>query len=131
MKFCERLRLARQHANLTQQEVIDRLPLKPDGKPMMAQANLAKMETSKAAKGSIYSVFIAEVCGVNPKWLANEIGQMIETPIELNNDLKSHLMVMQQLPEYARTEVIRDAIKTAELITKAKTEAKSNGTEQQ
>jgi transcriptional regulator with XRE-family HTH domain len=131
MKFCERLKLAREHAKLTQQELIDRLPLKSDGKPLMAQSNLAKMEKSQNAKGSIYSVFIAEVCGVNPKWLANEVGEMFDYSIKLNNELKTHLMVMQNLPDYARTEVIRDAIKTAELITKATTAAKENGTKTQ
>jgi transcriptional regulator with XRE-family HTH domain len=48
----------------------------------------------------------------------------------LTPEMVAHLKVMQQLPEYARTEVIRDAIKTAELINKATTIAKNNGTEQ-
>lgn len=132
MKFCERLKLAREHAGLTQQQLIDRLPLKSDGKPLMAQPNLAKMEKSVNAKGSIYSVFIAKACGISAEWLVNEVGSMIEPAYDnLSNDLKLHMKVMQDLPEYARTEVIRDAIKTAELITKATSEAKSNGTKHQ
>lgn len=132
MKFCQRLKLAREHAGLTQQQLVDRLPLKDDGKPLMAQSNLAKMEKSVNAKGSIYSVFIAKACGVSAEWLANEVGSMIEPAYNnLSSDLKLHMKVMQELPDYARTEVIRDAIKTAELITKATSEAKSNGTKHQ
>jgi transcriptional regulator with XRE-family HTH domain len=48
----------------------------------------------------------------------------------LTPDLIAHLKVMQQLPDYARTEVMRDAIKTAELINKATELAKHNGTYQ-
>lgn len=65
------------------------------------------------------------------KYVKDGDGQMFDQNINLTNELKTHLMVMQELPEYARTEVIRDAIKTAELITKATTAAKENGSKTQ
>ena len=49
---------------------------------------------------------------------------------QLNNEMLAHIKVMQLLPDYARTEVMRDAIKTAELITKAQASANKNGTSQ-
>jgi transcriptional regulator with XRE-family HTH domain len=128
MKFSERLKAAREHAQLTQQQLVDKLGFKPDGKPLMSQANLAKMEINPNAKGSIYSISIAKVCGVNPEWLSVEAGKMLSS-YDLSPELMAHMQVMQQLPGYARTEVIRDAIKTVELIAKATEDAnKPNGT---
>jgi len=49
--------------------------------------------------------------------------------VHLTPELIAHLKVMQQLPDYARTEVIRDAIKTVELISKAQAATKGNGTQ--
>lgn len=63
------------------------------------------------------------------KYVKDGDGEMFNQNYILSNELKQHMMVLQELPEYARTEVIRDAIKTAELITKATTAAKGNGTE--
>lgn len=49
-----------------------------------------------------------------------------EVDYELTPELINHLKVLQSLPDYARSEVIRDAIKTAELVAKAKNDR--NGT---
>jgi transcriptional regulator with XRE-family HTH domain len=46
---------------------------------------------------------------------------------ELNPKIKHLLKVAQNLPDYAIDEVIRDALKTAELIARAKSE--KNGTD--
>lgn len=53
-----------------------------------------------------------------------------EDEYELTPEIINHIKVLQSLPDYARTEVIRDAIKTAELITKAQSSTKHNGTTQ-
>jgi transcriptional regulator with XRE-family HTH domain len=60
--------------------------------------------------------------------LANALGVPVSqlydsSEYQLTPDMIAHLKVLQQLPDYAREEVIRDAIKTAELITKATTAA--------
>ena len=121
MKFCERLKLAREYAGLTQQQLIDRLPLKADGKPLMAQSNLAKMEKSDNAKGSIYSVFIAEACGVSPKWLANEIGEMLEKNLFYENSPEAQvLLAMQNMDAQTKYQVVK--------ISNTLAEPKANGT---
>lgn len=76
MKFNERLVAARKHAGLTQQQLIEKLPTKNDGKPMMSQANLAKMEKNPNTIGSNNSYYIAKVCNVNIEWLISGEGQM-------------------------------------------------------
>lgn len=129
MKFNERLIAARKFAGLTQQQLIEKLPPKEDGKPMMSQANLAKMEKNPNTVGSNNSYFIAKACNVSVEWLLSGVGEMEAISYDLTKELCAHLQVMQQLPDYARTEVIRDAIKTAELITKAQAATKGNGTE--
>ena len=73
-----------------------------------------------------------EICNkanISIDWLLTGKGQMLVAGYNLSNEMTAHLQVMQQLPDYARTEVIRDAIKTAELITKAQAATKGNGTE--
>jgi transcriptional regulator with XRE-family HTH domain len=64
------------------------------------------------------------------KALGVPVSQLYDsTEYQLTPDMIAHLKVLQQLPDYAREEVIRDAIKTAELISKATTAAnKKTGT---
>lgn len=71
---------------------------------------------------------IVKEAKVNYEWLKTGRGDMFDYSYHLSNELKQHLKVLQELPDYARTEVIRDAIKTAELISKATSAAKQNGT---
>lgn len=74
-----------------------------------------------------------EICtkaNVSVDWLLTGKGGIhYEPEYSLTNEMVEHLKVMQQLPGYARTEVIRDAIKTAELITKAQAEAPKHNTQ--
>jgi len=73
-----------------------------------------------------------EICNkanISIDWLLTGKGSMLIVGYNLSNEMTAHLQVMQQLPDYARTEVIRDAIKTAELITKAQAATKANGTQ--
>lgn len=124
MEMRQRLKLARKHAGLTQVELAERL------KGIITQQSLSQLETGEVA-GSAYIVQIAQACSVSPVWLATGEGEMLEQQnTYLSPEMQAHLKVLQELPEYARTEVIRDAIKTAELVTKATTAAnKNNGTE--
>jgi len=114
MTFSERLKAARAHAKLSQQELIDRLGTKPDGKPLMTQANLAKLETNPKAKGSIYTVFLARACGINPEWLANEVGEMVDGIYVHNEKIKRAVLLMQDLPDYA----VDEAIKSIDTVAK-------------
>ena len=112
MKYCDRLKQARTYAKLTQQELVDRLGLKEDGKPLMAQSNLAKMELSQVAKGSIYSSIIAEVCGVRPSWLAIEAGEMIHQYDE--KLVEEVLKVMQPMDMATRYQYLKIGATLAE-----------------
>jgi transcriptional regulator with XRE-family HTH domain len=117
MDFCDRLKLAREYAKLTQQELVDRLGQKPDGKPLMSQANLAKMESSKSAKGSIYTIFIAKACGVSPEWLANEIGPMLAEGVMVykNTPEAKVLMAMEHMDEMTKYQVVKISDSLADL----------------
>jgi transcriptional regulator with XRE-family HTH domain len=122
MTFSERVALARKHAKLSQEELANRIGC--------SQGLISKIERGDQDETGLI-VKIANVTGVNPTWLDSGEGEMLDqNNFYLTPEMKAHLAVLQELPEYARTEVIRDAIKTAELITKATTAAtKSNGTE--
>jgi transcriptional regulator with XRE-family HTH domain len=95
----------------------------------LSQEELSAMTNSVVSQGAIsalekrdsttsrYAPILAQALGV-------PVGELYEsTDYELTPDLVAHLKVLQQLPDYAREEVIRDAIKTSELITKATTAA--------
>ncbi|MDP3135931.1 MAG: helix-turn-helix transcriptional regulator [Burkholderiaceae bacterium] len=69
MKYGERLRLAREKAELTQQELAERVGMK--------QPSLAYLENpAKNAKGSEFTVKLSRVLGVSVDWLDDEIGEM-------------------------------------------------------
>lgn len=109
MKFNERLKWSRENAKLTQQELVDLLPVGEDGKPMMSQANLAKMEKNENTVGSNFSYFIAKVCNVNPEWLIFEIGDPeAETySVSVNDPEYKVIQVMQTMAPYTKTQAIR------------------------
>lgn len=119
MKFRERLILARKTAKLSQEELALKIGC--------SQGLISKLERGDQEETGLI-VKIAKATGVNPFWLDSGDGDMITGNFKYNKEMEMHLKVMQQLPDYARTEVIRDAIKTAELITKAKADTKTNGT---
>jgi transcriptional regulator with XRE-family HTH domain len=85
MDFNERLKLARNHAGLTQKALVEKLGRKADGNLLMSQANLAKMEKNPRTKGSMFTVVIAKACGVDPEWLASGVGEMLVKQNSSNN----------------------------------------------
>lgn len=109
MKFNERLKWARERAGLTQKQLVDLLPVDENNKPMMSQANLAKMEKNPNTVGSNFSYFIAKVCNVSPEWLIYEIGEPdLETYTLTSNDPEfKALKVMQQMQPYMKSQAIR------------------------
>jgi transcriptional regulator with XRE-family HTH domain len=117
MSIGDRLKLARKHAGLTQPQLANAM------NGLMTQQNISQLELG-IYKATEYAVQLATACGVRPEWLVTGEGNMVNMETyELSPDMIAHLKVLQQLPDYAREEVIRDAIKTAELITKATTAA--------
>lgn len=121
MNLGDRLKLARAFAKLTQPELSEKVG------GLISQQAISLLERNINTE-SAYVVQLAVACGVNPVWLATGTGEMIEHHYSLTPEMENHLKVMESLPDYARTEVIRDAIKTHELIDKATSAAKSNGT---
>lgn len=58
----ERLKIAREHANLTQQEL--------EAKSGVKQATISKLELGKnKTEETAYGVHLAAACGVRPQWL--------------------------------------------------------------
>lgn len=80
MNYSERLKKAREFAGLTQNGLIELLPKKPDGRPLMSQANLGRLEVNSNAQGSVFTVQLATACGVDPQWLATGEGSMVPRP---------------------------------------------------
>lgn len=119
MKLGQRIAIARKHAKLSQEELALRVGC--------TQGLISKLERGDQDETGLI-VKIAKETGVNPIWLDSEEGTFeSQNNYPISTELEYHLKVMQNLPDYARTEVIRDAIKTAELIKRAK--ADKNGTD--
>lgn len=69
MTFGQRLRLAREHAGLSQDELGERSGV--------SQKTISKLEGGRQAKSS-KTVELATVCGVREPWLSRESGPMLE-----------------------------------------------------
>lgn len=69
MNLAQRLKQARVHAGLTQKEVATRAGIE--------QPIISRLESGRA-KGSTYIAKIAFVCGVDPMWLMEGMGEMLE-----------------------------------------------------
>jgi transcriptional regulator with XRE-family HTH domain len=109
MNFNERLKWAREEAGFTQKQLVDLLPKKPDGKAMMSQANLAKMEKNDKTVGSNYSYFIAIACGISPNWLINESGDPKGITVNYKGDEPEYevLTLMQAMDEKTKKRAVR------------------------
>lgn len=103
-------------------------------KELREAKNLSQEELSALTKGEVSQGAISALekrdstTSKHGPALAKALGVPISelydsNDFELTPDMLAHLKVLQQLPDYAREEVIRDAIKTAELISKATTAA--------
>jgi transcriptional regulator with XRE-family HTH domain len=69
----QRIKLAREHAGLSQKDLVQRIEeLFPDS-PITQQA-ISKLERSTTAIRSRVTVQLAFVCEVNPMWLATGVG---------------------------------------------------------
>lgn len=114
MKFGERLKVARQYAQLTQSELAV--------KSGVSQVTISKLE--RESDSSSFTVQLAVACGVRPEWLAMEEGEMVDGFYVSDERLKHALQIMQQLPEYAVDDAIKELDQMAKLIKRATAEAK-------
>ena len=116
MKYGERLKMARKKAGFSQEELADKAGVG-------TQENISKLERTDAT-GSEYTVQYARACGVSPDWLASEQGDMIEGLVIRDPRIKSAALLMQQLPDYALDQAVKNVAAIGELVGKAKA---SNG----
>lgn len=114
MKYGERLKRARLHADLTQKELVDRMG------NIVSQQNISLLEKGDAT-GSEFTVQIATVCGVRPEWLATEQGPMVSAPYSSNQKITHAMQLMESMPEYALDEAIKSVASIKELIEMAET----------
>lgn len=82
MKYQDRIKLARKHARLTQDELADRVGIK--------QASISDLERGKSGS-STHNAKIADVCGISPYWLETGKGDMLD----VNQHAQLHANVAQ------------------------------------
>lgn len=113
--LAERLQKARNHAKLKQGELAELAGI--------SQQAISRLETGEQ-KTTTDIVQIAVACGVRPEWLAMEEGDMVDSPYVHDERLKHALKIMQQLPDYAVDDAIKELDQMAQLIKKATAAAK-------
>ena len=111
MKYGERLKLAREHAQLSQSQLGERVGV--------SQANVSKLELGDGS-GSEYTVQFATACGVRPEWLATEQGEMTDGLYVEDTRIKAAILLMQELPDYALDEAIKGITSVSKLSKMAK-----------
>lgn len=115
MTLGERLRIARKYAGLTQSEL--------ENKSKVPQQTISKIERGDADT-SAFVVQLAVACGVRPEWLAMEEGEMVGEFYVRDERLKHALLIMQEMPEYAVDDAIKELDQMSQLIKKATAAAK-------
>lgn len=119
MNYGERLKAAREHADLDQYELAEAVGIK--------QPSVSYLESSPKATGSQYTVQFARACKVSPDWLADEIGEMVPATYQTTDPkIIAVARVMEPMPEYAKDAAVKDVAEVAELVTRARQDG--NGT---
>lgn len=113
MEYGERLKLARKHANLTQDALADESGVK--------QPSISYLENIRnECTGSEFTARFARVCGVSVDWLADEIGEMVPVIYQTTDPkIIAVAKVMEPMPEYAKDAAVKDVAEVAELIAQA------------
>jgi len=116
MKYGERLKIAREHASLSQAELAYK-------SGVGTQENISKLERTDAT-GSVFTVQYARACGVSPDWLALEQGEMIDGLFVHDPRIKSAVLLLQQMPDYAIDQAVKNVASISELLSQVRA---SNG----
>lgn len=111
MKYGDRLKQARQFAKLSQADLAQRAKVG-------TQENVSKLERG-TADGSEFTVQYAKACGVRPEWLAMESGEMLDDIYSQDEKLKRAFQLLQEMPDYAVDQAIKDIDSIAQLVRKA------------
>jgi transcriptional regulator with XRE-family HTH domain len=124
MTYGERLEIAIKHAGLTQAGLAALVGTDEGGKPRVTQANISKLIKQKNITGSKHTAKFARICGISEDWLAYEEGEMVDGLYVHDERIKRALLIMQQMPEYAVDDAIKELDQMAQLIKKATAAAK-------
>lgn len=114
MKYGDRLKQARKHAELNQEQLADLVGIK--------QPSISYLEDpDNNAEGSEHTARFARICKVSVDWLSDEIGEM-KPLIYQTSDQKiiAALKLMEQMPDYGIDAAIKSLAETEELISRAR-----------
>lgn len=111
MRYGQRLKTARLFAKLSQTELAVKAGVG-------TQEGISKLERTNA-EGSEFTVQYATACGVRPEWLAMEQGEMVDGLYVHDEKLKRALVLLQELPDYAVDQAVKDIASITELVKKA------------
>lgn len=118
--FGERLRLAREYARLTQDQL--------SAKSGVKQGTISKIERGES-DSSTFTVRLAIACNVRPEWLELESGLMARNDGYTINDPKLIALcrVMEEQAEYVKDAAVKEVTQILELIDHAKQNNRTNG----
>ena len=113
MKYGERLKLARDHAGLNQDQLAELAGIK------QPSVSYLEKKTSKA-KGSEHTARFARICRVSVDWLSDEIGDMIPMVYQTTDPkIIAAARVMEPLSEYGKSAAVKNVTEIAQLIAHA------------
>lgn len=95
MKLSERIKMAREYAGLDQVQLGERVGI--------SQQMVSKLESGKA-NGSSHLIKIARHCKVNPFWLSDEEGEMVDQN-QLTEEERKHLQMFREATPKTRQAV--------------------------
>lgn len=122
LQLGERLRMAREHARITQAQLEERSGIK--------QATISKIERGES-ENSTFTVRLAVACGVRPEWLDMEEGPMLGIKGYTTSDPKLIAMcrIMEDKAEYVKDAAVKEVTQILELVDKARANGGNNGTD--
>lgn len=111
MTLAERIKLAREHAKLSQEELADMIGCSVDLIRKLEQGN---------RNNTTFIVKISTACKVRPEWLDDGSGEMTDGLYVENERIKKAVLLMQELPDYALDEAIKGLDSVSKLSKMAK-----------
>lgn len=111
MTFADRIKLAREHAKLSQEALADMIGSSVDLVRKLEQGN---------RNTTTFIVKIATACKVRPEWLDDGTGEMTDGLYVDSEKIKKAVLLMQELPDYALDEAIKGLDSVSKLSKMAK-----------
>lgn len=114
MKYGERLKSAREHAGLNQDQLAELAGIK--------QPSLSYLENPRNNPvGSEHTARFARICKVSVDWLSDELGDMLPTIYQTTDPkIIAAARAMEPLTEYGKDAAVKNVTEIAELIARIK-----------